>query len=121
MRRIMQAVLVLAIVFGLSAVALAAGDCPVCTNTASDNHLVKTGSQLTRGAANTGLCWTELANQPAKEMKAGGNVVIGVAKGLGHTCLRAAKGLGEIVTAPMPKAKDGSQIATDCPVCMWGA
>ncbi len=121
MRRIVQGVLVLTVVLGLSAVALAAGNCPVCSNTTSDNHLVKTGSQLARGAANTGLCWTELVNQPMKEARAGGNVLVGVGKGLGHTGLRAVKGVSEIITAPLPKAKDGSQIASDCPVCMWGA
>ncbi len=121
MKRFLQGVVVLTVLLGLSAVALAAGDCPVCTNTTSDNHLVKSGSQLTRGAANTGLCWTELVNQPVKEARAGGNVLVGVGKGIGHTCLRAVKGASEIITAPLPKAKDGSQIASDCPMCMWGA
>jgi putative exosortase-associated protein (TIGR04073 family) len=97
------------------------GDCAVCSKTTSDSWGVKTTSQLARGAANTGGCWLEMANQPMKEHRAGGNLAIGVAKGFGHTCLRLVKGVGEIVTAPMPKAKDGSQIATDCPICMWSA
>lgn len=93
--------------------------CIVCDNTTSDNHLAKTGAQLTRGVANVGGCWLELANQPMKEVKDGGNFLVGCGKGLGHTCLRLMKGAGEIVTAPMPRTKDGSQIATDCPLCMW--
>ncbi|MDO8729808.1 MAG: hypothetical protein Q7J69_01275 [Candidatus Omnitrophota bacterium] len=98
------------------------GNCGICSKTTSDNWGTKTGSQLARGAANTGGCWMEMVNQPMKEMKTGThNPVIGVAKGVGHTCLRLVKGVGEIITSPMPKAKDGSQIATDCPMCMWEA
>lgn len=95
-------------------------NCPVCSRTTSDNWGVKTGSQFARGVANAGGCWLELAHQPMKEMREGThNPLIGVAKGIGHTFIRLAKGAGEILTAPMPKAKDGSQIATDCPACMW--
>ncbi len=92
---------------------------PVCTRTTSDNWGVKTGSQLVRGVANAGGCWMEMVRQPMKETKAGGNILVGVGKGVGHTCLRLVKGGAEIITAPLPKAKDGSQIATDCPMCMW--
>lgn len=98
------------------------GSCAVCSKTTSDSWVVKTSSQLARGAANTGGCWLELVNQPMKEMKEGTrNPMIGVAKGVGHTCLRLVKGVGEIITAPLPNAKDGSQIATNCPMCMWSA
>ena len=93
--------------------------CAICSRTTSNNWGVKTGSQLARGVANAGGCWMELVHQPMKETKAGGNVLVGVGKGVGHTCLRLVKGAGEILTAPLPKAKDGSQIATDCPTCMW--
>lgn len=93
--------------------------CAICDGTTSDSWGVKTSTQLTRGVANTGLCWMELVNQPMKAAKGGENVVIGFGKGIGHTLVRGVKGVAEIVTAPMPKAKDGSQIATDCPICMW--
>ena len=94
-------------------------DCAVCSRTTSDNWGVKTGSQLGRGVANAGGCWLEMVNQPMKEAKGGGNVLVGVGKGIGHTGLRLVKGAGEIITAPLPQAKDGSQISTDCPMCMW--
>ncbi len=109
---------------GLAAPAFAdAGSrgCAICDGTTSDSWGVKATTTLTRGVANTGLCWMELVNQPMKAAKGGENVVIGFGKGIGHTLLRGVKGVGEIVTAPLPKAKDGSQIATDCPVCMWSA
>lgn len=94
--------------------------CAICDNVAhSENHGVKTGAQLGRGVANAGGCWLEMVNQPMKEVKGGGNVLVGVGKGIGHTCLRLVKGAGEIITAPLPRAKDGDQIATDCPMCMW--
>ena len=93
--------------------------CPVCSKTTSDSWGTKAGYTLTRGVANTGGCWLEMANQPMKEKKAGGNLVIGTLKGVGHTFIRLAQGVGEIITSPLPKAKDGSQIATDCPMCMW--
>ena len=93
--------------------------CAICDGTASDSWGVKASTTLTRGVANTGLCWMELVNQPMKEVKGGGNVLIGCGKGIGHTFIRLCKGVGEIITSPLPKAKDGSQIATDCPVCMW--
>ena len=94
--------------------------CAICSKTTSDHWGTKAGSTLIRGVANTGGCWLEMANQPMKEMKSGThNPVIGVLKGVGHTFIRLAQGVGEILTSPLPKAKDGSQIATDCPTCMW--
>ncbi len=104
---------------GSSAAPASSHSCAICNGTTSNNWGTKTGSQLARGAANAGGCWLEMVNQPMKEHKAGGNMLVGVGKGIGHTCLRLVKGAGEIVTAPLPKAKDGSQIATDCPMCMW--
>lgn len=126
MKRIFMALLVLGMV-GLSvpgfaddgSKATSSSSCAICSRTTSDHWGTKTGSQLARGAANTGCCWMEMVRQPMKERKAGGNMLVGVGKGVGHTCLRLVKGCGEIITAPLPKAKDGSQIATDCPSCMW--
>lgn len=93
--------------------------CAICEGTKSDSWGVKTATTLTRGVANTALCWTELAHQPMKEVRNHGNFLVGVGKGIGHTLVRGVKGVAEIITSPLPKAKDGSQIATDCPVCMW--
>lgn len=128
MKRIL-AVLVAVCLLGASAPAFAGdggpvshSECAVCNGTTSDNWGVKTGSQLTRGVANVVGSPLELVRQPMKEMGGSGetrNPVIGAAKGVGHFGLRLVKGGAEIITAPMPKAKDGSQIATDCPICMW--
>ena len=94
-------------------------NCGICNSTVSENHLVKTGGQFTRGAANLAFCWLGAVNQPIREMRGGGNLLVGFGKGFGHIFIRGAQGLGEIVTAPLPQAKDGSQIAQDCPLCMW--
>ena len=93
--------------------------CSICDGTKSDSWGVKASTTLARGVANTGGCWLEMVNQPVKETKAGGNVLVGIGKGVGHTFLRLVQGVGEIITSPLPKAKDGSQIAHDCPMCMW--
>ena len=127
MNRILIALLALGMVN--TAVPVFAGDgssgastssCSICSKITSDQWGTKAGYTLVRGVANTGGCWLEMANQPMKEMKSGThNPVIGVLKGVGHTFIRLAQGVGEILTSPLPKAKDGSQIATDCPTCMW--
>ena len=104
---------------GTKTASSSSSSCAICSKTTSNHWGMKTGSQLARGVANTGCCWMEMVRQPMKEAHSGGNVLVGVGKGVGHTCLRLVKGVGEIVTAPLPKAKDGSQIATDCPACMW--
>lgn len=125
MKRVLAGLLAVGL-FGLGAPAFAgtgsssaSHGCTICGGTTSDSWGVKAATTLTRGVANTGLCWMELARQPAKEVKNHGNFLVGCGKGVGHTFLRLCKGIGEIVTSPLPKAKDGSQIATDCPVCMW--
>ncbi|MBI3333527.1 MAG: hypothetical protein HYZ93_05500 [Candidatus Omnitrophica bacterium] len=99
-----------------------AAECSVCSAAGSESYTTKAVGQLARGAANTGMCWVEMVNQPVKEVKGGGNVLIGVGKGVGHTCLRLAQGVGEIITCPMPKAKDGkyTQIADGCPLGVMG-
>ena len=125
----MKRILLLLLAFGLVAFttpsfadqgAKSAKSCPVCDGTTSKNWGEKTGCQLARGIANTGLCWVELVNQPMKEVKGGGNVLVGIGKGVGHTLIRLGQGVGEILTAPFPNAKDGSQIAKDCPMGVMG-
>ena len=122
MKRILQGLLVVLVLVGLAVPSFAASSCAVCNKAASESYPSKCGGQLARGAANAGLCWVELVNQPVKEVKGGGNVLIGACKGVGHTGLRLAQGVGEILTCPMPKAKDGkyTQIAHDCPLGVMG-
>jgi len=130
MKRILQGMVVVMILglavssfAGTAASSRSSGSsCAVCNAAASDSYPNKVGGQLTRGVANTGLCWVELVNQPVKEVKGGGNVVYGIASGVGHTCLRLAQGIGEIVTCPTPRAKDGkyTQIADGCPLGVMG-
>jgi len=120
MKRILQVFVVVGLI-ACASVSLAA-QCPVCDAAASDGYASKFGGQLARGVANTGLGWVELFNQPIREVKGGGNVVVGVGKGIGHACLRTVEGLGEILSSPMPHAKDGkfTQIADSCPLGVTG-
>lgn len=106
----------------VAAPAFAETSCPVCSAAASDSYPTKTVGQAARGVANIGMGWMELVNQPVKEVKGGGNILIGMGKGIGHTCLRMAQGAGEILTSPMPRMKDGkySQIADGCPMGIMG-
>ena len=123
MKRILQGVVVAVIVLGLAHVSFAeAPSCGLCTMAGSNSYPNKTVGQLGRGVANTGMCWIEMVNQPVKEVKGGGNVLIGVGKGVGHTCIRLLQGVGEIITCPMPRAKDGkyTQIAEGCPLGVMG-
>ena len=129
MKRILQGI-VLVLVLGMAVSSFAGtgsessskGSCAVCNAAGSDQYWTKAGGQLSRGVANTGLCWVELVNQPVKEIKGGGNVVYGIASGVGHTCLRLAQGIGEIITCPTPRAKDGkyTQMANGCPLGVVG-
>ena len=72
-----------------------------------------------RGVTNLGLGWMDLIRQPSREMKEGGKgPIVGVAKGIGHTLMRMFRGVGDIALSPLPNAKDGSQPAKSCPLCM---
>lgn len=122
MQRLLRGLLVVGLL-SVATTVLAAGPCPICGGAASDRYLKKTAGQLARGVANAGLCWVELGHQPAREMKQeGGHIVVGLMKGVGHTGVRLLEGVGEIVTAPMPRAKDGhyTQVADDCPLGIVG-
>ena len=63
--------------------------CQVCSKAGHDDasYGAKAGTTLTRGAANTLFGWTELFRQPANEVKSGGNLLAGIAKGLGFPFL----------------------------------
>jgi len=89
----------------------------VCEAASSDDYLTKTSGQFLRGTANLSLCWLEMIHQPVIEVRGGNNLFVGLFKGVGHTLLRAAEGVGELVTFPVPQQdKDGSfpHIANDC-------
>jgi putative exosortase-associated protein (TIGR04073 family) len=117
----MKRILISLVVLGLvcAPAGLAAAGCAICEGVESENHAAKTGHQLTRGVANAGLSWMEMVRQPKQELNNDGNILVGLAEGVGHTFIRLAKGLGEVITAPFPHANDGSRIASNCPSCMW--
>ena len=96
--------------------------CPICRNAASNqtaDYPTKATYTLVRGATNTLFGWTEVIRQPAEEVKAGGNLFMGIVKGIGQGVGRTVAGAGEILTFWTPKGKDGYvHFATDCPVCV---
>ena len=98
--------------------------CPICAKANSEQatYSQKASSTLVRGATNTLLGWTELIRQPADEVKSGGNVITGLAKGVGQGLTRTLEGAAEILTFWVPKSKTGYlRFAHDCPVCMGKA
>ena len=95
--------------------------CPVCSkaNSEQSTYSQKAGSALVRGATNTLLGWTELIRQPTDEVKSGGNVITGLAKGVGAGVTRTLEGAAEVLTFWMPKVNRGyPRFSRDCPVCM---
>ncbi|MBI3330549.1 MAG: exosortase system-associated protein, TIGR04073 family [Candidatus Omnitrophica bacterium] len=95
--------------------------CPICAraNEASPAYPAKAASTLGRGVANALFGWTELIRQPAQEAKAGGNVLVGIGKGVGQGVGRTLAGIGEALTFWTPKVQDRYlRFATDCPICM---
>ena len=95
--------------------------CPICSkaNVQDGNYSATSGTTFVRGASNTLLGWTELIRRPAEEAKAGGNVVVGVGKGVGEGVMRTLSGVGEVLTFWVPKTKANKvNIAKDCPLCM---
>ena len=95
--------------------------CPICGRVSdpSANYSTKAGTTLVRGAANTALGWTELISEPVHEVKNGGNVLVGIGKGVGRTVTRTLAGVGEVLTFWTPKVNHRYiEFATDCPICM---
>ena len=98
--------------------------CPICASASSEtaSYSAKAGTTLVRGSANTLLGWTELIRQPVEETKAGGNVLVGIGKGVGQGVMRTVEGIGELLTFWTPKVHDHYvHFAKDCPVCMGTA
>ena len=126
MRRVIRygiAVVVGLVILGAPGRSVSAAEqkvCPICSKAADENasYPVKAGSVLVRGATNTLLGWTELIRQPVQEAKAGGNVLTGVAHGIGYGVTRTLAGVGEVLTFWTPKTKNGYiHFAKDCPLC----
>lgn len=95
--------------------------CPICgrAGDANASYGAKAVSTLGRGATNALLGWTEMIRRPAKDVKAGGNVLTGIAHGVGSGVTRTLAGLGEVLTFWTPKTQQGYvQFSKDCPVCM---
>jgi len=95
--------------------------CPICqrAGNAGAPYGEKMGNTLVRGTANTLMGWTEIIRQPAEEAKKGGNVLAGLANGLGRSIQRTAAGIGEVLTFWTPKMNEEYvQFAQDCPICM---
>lgn len=95
--------------------------CPVCAraNSETASYPSKAGSTLVRGATNTLFGWTEILRQPARQVKAGGNVFTGMLAGLGQGAQRTLVGAGEILTFWTPKVQDRYlRLSHDCPLCM---
>ena len=90
----------------------------LCSAADSDNYITKASGQFARGIVNMGLCWVELIHQPGLELEPemGGNLFRGLGRGVGHTLLRAAKGVGDLFTAFLPPHDDGTYevIVNDC-------
>ena len=95
--------------------------CPICgrVSNAQAHYGEKATGTLARGVTNTIFGWTELIRQPADEVKAGGNVLTGIGKGVTHSITRTFGGLGEVLTFWTPKVnKHYIHFAEDCPLCM---
>ena len=98
--------------------------CPICgrANDQNASYPDKAGFTLLRGVTNTAFGWTELLVQPTEEAKNGGNLAVGIGKGIGQAVKRTALGLGELLTFWSPKGKEGyTTLTTDCPICMGRA
>ena len=94
--------------------------CPICEQANSDQatYPQKAGASLVRGASNTLLGWTELIRQPANEVKGGGNVFVGLGKGVVEGVKRTVGGAADILTFWTPKTKTGYiRFTHDCPIC----
>lgn len=94
--------------------------CPICgrANNRQAPYGEKASSTLVRGAINAAFGWTELLVQPTEEVNNGGNVAVGIGKGMGYAIKRTALGFGELLTFWTPKGRDGNfTLAQDCPIC----
>lgn len=94
----------------------------ICQAASSDDYVTKLSGQFIRGASNLAFCWVELFHQPFRAAKENSGVIKGVGRGVRETVSRAASGVGELVTAPLPRSKDGTYLHTaeSCPYGVLG-
>ena len=95
--------------------------CPICraANNPNTPYTQKAGVTLMRGVTNTAFGWTELLVQPSAEVERGGNLLVGIGKGMGYAVTRTAGGVGELFTFWLPKGAQGyPKLSQDCPICM---
>ena len=93
--------------------------CPICaaTNKDTSTYLEKAGNTFVRGAMNVGFGWTEFIFQPVQEAKSGGNLVAGIASGVGHSVTRTLGGVAELLTFWTPKLGNTYlHFNKDCPL-----
>lgn len=97
---------------------------PICDAADSEDYLTRTSGQFLRGVVNLAFCWVELLNQPAVAYREGRNVPVGFFKGIGHTLLRGARGLGEALLCWDPRDPASgtfhAPIANDCALGILG-
>jgi len=95
--------------------------CPIC-RTANDQqapYAQNASTRLVRGVANTAFGWTELLVRPVASVNAGGSLILGIGKGVGHAVTRTTRGISELLTFWTPKGPRGYlTFAKDCPVCL---
>jgi len=99
----------------------ASARCPICraANDQSAPYGQKAGTTLVRGATNTAFGWTEMLTRPTEEVKTGGNLLVGIGKGMNQAVRRTFFGIGELMTFWTPKGPNGYlTLNRDCPVCM---
>jgi putative exosortase-associated protein (TIGR04073 family) len=122
-RRIGMAVVGLWMLAAATPAAAAEGSdvvCPVCMKASSEDATYgsKAGNTLIRGASNTLFGWTELIRQPGREARSGGNVFMGILRGMGQSVTRTMAGAGEVLTFWTPKIQNTYiHFANDCPLC----
>ena len=92
-----------------------AGTCNMCANLKSSDQAKVCGARILSGLSNTALGWTEIFSKPGKEVAAGGNIVVGLFKGLGNAITRTVVGAVEVATFWTP----GDTVCglPDCPLC----
>ena len=93
----------------------------LCDAASSDDYLTKASGQFLRGASNIGFCWLEIIHQPIREVQGGGNLFLGLARGVGHSFLRVAQGVGDIATCASPHRDEEGNFPAVTQDCVFGS
>ena len=93
--------------------------CPICSraNNTQSPYAERATITLVRGLANSTFGWTEMLTQPRAEVEQGGNLAVGMGKGVGFAIKRTAEGIGELFTFWVPRGERDPALAEDCPIC----